>query len=111
MMGSMARSPALEQATLVEPSHPEVAVSPQPVGEKERVFSIDVLRGFAILGILPMNIQSFSMVREAYWNPSLHGTLQGANYWIWFLSSLLTDQKFMTMFSLLFGAGVLLMAD
>jgi uncharacterized protein len=111
MMGSMARSPVLEQAALVEPSHPQVAMTPQPIGEKERIFSIDVLRGLAVLCILPMNIQSFSMVREAYWNPSLHGALKGANYWIWFLSSLLTDQKFMTVFSLLFGAGILMMCS
>lgn len=110
MIGSMARSSVLE-ATLDEPSHSQFGMTPQPVGEKERVFSVDVLRGFAVLGILPMNIQSFSMVREAYWNPSMHGALNGANYWIWLFSSLLTDQKFMTIFSLLFGAGVLMMAD
>jgi len=31
--------------------------------------SIDVLRGFAVLGILIMNIQSFSMIGAAYLNP------------------------------------------
>src|SRR5208283_3588923 len=38
---------------------------PQPVADKERIVSIDVLRGFALLGILAMNIQSFSMVGAA----------------------------------------------
>ena len=32
-----------------------------PVTLKERIISLDVLRGFALLGILVMNIQSFSM--------------------------------------------------
>jgi uncharacterized membrane protein YeiB len=36
----------------------------QPIAEKERIVSIDVLRGFALLGILPMNMQYFSMIRR-----------------------------------------------
>ena len=42
-----------------------ITESPQPVAEKERIVSIDVLRGFALLGILPMNIQYFSMISAA----------------------------------------------
>jgi uncharacterized protein len=53
----------------------------QPVGEKERIVSIDVLRGFALLGILPMNIQYFSMIAAAYFNPTTYGNLSGANFW------------------------------
>ena len=45
-----------------EVSHAEVERKPQPVTERERIVSIDVLRGFALLGILPMNIQYFSMI-------------------------------------------------
>jgi uncharacterized protein len=82
---------------------------PQPVAEKERIVSIDVLRGFALLGILPMNIQGFSMISAAYFNPTAYGDLHGANYWVWFLSHVLADEKFMTIFSMLFGAGILLM--
>jgi len=33
-----------------------------PVAETERIASMDVLRGVAVLGILVMNIQSFSMI-------------------------------------------------
>jgi uncharacterized protein len=72
---------------------------------------MDVLRGFAVLGILIMNIQSFSMIGAAYLNPYAYGDLSGANYAVWFLSHLLADSKFMTVFSLLFGAGVVLMAS
>ena len=63
-----------------------------------------------MLGILVMNIQSFSMIGAAYVNPHAYGDLTGANYGVWFLSHLLADSKFMTIFSLLFGAGVVLMA-
>jgi len=82
-----------------------------PVGRSDRILSIDVLRGFAVLGILIMNIQSFSMIGAAYMNPHAYGDLTGANYAVWFLSHLLADSKFMTIFSLLFGAGVVLMAS
>ena len=82
-----------------------------PVARSDRILSIDVLRGFAVLGILVMNIQSFSMIGAAYLNPYSYGDLSGANYAVWFLSHLLADSKFMTIFSLLFGAGVVLMAS
>jgi len=70
-----------------------------------------VLRGFAILGILVMNIQSFSMVGAAYLNPTAYGDLTGLNKWIWILSHIFVDQKFMTLFSLLFGAGIVLITQ
>jgi uncharacterized protein len=82
-----------------------------PVPQPERIASLDVLRGVAVLGILVMNIQSFSMPGVAYINPTAYGDLQGANYWVWYLSHLLTDQKFMTIFSMLFGAGIILMTS
>ena len=82
---------------------------PAPVAETDRLVSMDVLRGFVLLGILVMNIQSFSMPMAAYMNPTVYGDLTGANYWVWLLSHLLFDQKFMTIFSMLFGAGILLM--
>ena len=86
-------------------------VRPEPVKEKERIFSLDVLRGFALLGILLMNIQDFSMPSAAYFNPTAYGNLRGANYWVWLLSHVLADEKFMAIFSMLFGAGILLMTS
>src|SRR5881398_2111020 len=79
------------------------------VAETERIASIDVLRGFALLGILVMNIQSFAMVGAVYDNPTAYGDLNGANFLVWFLSHLLADQKFISIFSMLFGAGIVLM--
>ncbi|MDP6687794.1 MAG: DUF418 domain-containing protein [Acidobacteriota bacterium] len=89
-------------------THPE-APSLIPVDQTERINSLDVLRGFALLGILAMNIQAFSMVGAAYMNPTVYGDLTGANYWVWYVSHLLFDQKFMALFSTLFGAGIVLM--
>jgi uncharacterized protein len=84
-------------------------IAAAPVSDAERITSIDVLRGFALLGILVMNIQSFAMISAAYLNPTAYGDLIGANWWVWALSHLLTDQKMYGLFSMLFGAGVLLM--
>ena len=81
-----------------------------PVPRAERIGAIDVLRGVALLGILVMNIQMFSMPQAAYFNPTAYGDLTGANLYVWVASRLLADQKFMTVFSMLFGAGIVLMA-
>lgn len=82
-----------------------------PTRPTERIVAIDVLRGFALLGILIMNIQSFAMPDSTYFNPTVYGDLSGANRWVWILSHIFADQKFMTIFSLLFGAGILLITD
>jgi len=83
----------------------------QPTLGKERFQSLDVLRGIAILGILIMNIQSFSMPASAYLNPASFGDLDGLNYWVWVFSHIFADQKFMTIFSILFGAGIVLVTQ
>jgi uncharacterized protein len=77
-----------------------------PVGQPDRIAALDVLRGFALLGILVMNIQFFAMPGAAYMNPTAYGDLTGANWMVWFISHVFFDQKFMTIFSLLFGAGI-----
>jgi len=82
-----------------------------PTTQSERILSLDVLRGFAVLGILVMNIQHFSMIGAAYFNPTAYGDFTGLNYLVWLLSHLLTDMKFMSIFSMLFGAGIVLMAE
>lgn len=77
----------------------------------ERIGSLDTLRGFAVLGILVLNIQSYAMIHAAYFFPTAFGDLNGANYWVWYLSDLLFNQKFITIFSMLFGAGIVLMDE
>ena len=60
-----------------------------PFPATDRIVSIDVLRGFALLGILVMNIQAFSMIAAAYFNPTAYGDLAGGNYRVWLLGHLL----------------------
>jgi uncharacterized protein len=97
--------------TRTSPTQPEVQPAPTPVTEHARITSLDVLRGFALLGILVMNIQAFAMPMSAYMNPTAWGDLTGANYAVWLLGHLLTDQKMMAIFSMLFGAGIVLFTE
>jgi uncharacterized protein len=76
-----------------------------------RIESIDVLRGFALLGILIVNIQAFAMPEAAYFNPTAYGDLGGANFAVWLVTHRLAQEKMMTIFSMLFGAGIVLMAS
>ena len=82
-----------------------------PILLSDRIHILDILRGYALLAIMVMNIQYFSMIMSAYINPTAYGDFTGVNRWIWILSHLFADQKFMSLFSLLFGAGVLLFTD
>jgi len=77
-----------------------------PVSAKERIVSLDVLRGVAVLGILLMNIVAFSMVTAAYDLPTVYNDMAGADWWTWLTLHYLADTKFMSIFSILFGAGV-----
>src|SRR5438128_11203746 len=80
-----------------------------PVTSRERLITLDALRGFALLGILTMNVQYFAMIGIAYENPTAYGDLTGINYWVWYLGAVLADTKFMAIFSMLFGAGIVLL--
>ena len=80
----------------------------QPGPRARRIQVIDALRGFALLGILPMNMIAFANPDRILFNPTLHGSFEGIEKWIWVVSHVLADQKFMTIFSPLYGAGILL---
>jgi len=79
-----------------------------PTPPSERILNLDVLRGFALLGILVINVQLFSMPELTLLNPTIYGDLTGANYWAWLLSHIFFEGKFITLFTFLFGAGVVL---
>ena len=76
----------------------------------KRIVSIDILRGFALLGILLMNIMSFAMPDVAYSNPDAFGG-DGINRVVYGLTHIIADQKFMGLFSMLFGASVMLLTN
>ena len=80
----------------------------QPINLKNRIHSLDLLRGFAVLGILIMNITSFSQISMAYMNPTIGAGLEGYNQYFHGFNFIFADTRFMSIFSMLFGAGVVL---
>ena len=75
---------------------------------KERIEAIDILRGVALLGILIMNISSFAMPSMAYYSPVVYD-INPLNHIIYSVTHILADQKFMAIFSMLFGASTILL--
>ena len=80
----------------------------QPINLKNRIHSLDLIRGFAVLGILIMNITSFSQISMAYMNPKIGAGLEGYNQYFHGFNYIFADTRFMSIFSMLFGAGVVL---
>ncbi len=79
-----------------------------PVTAAERIQAMDVLRGFALLGIGLMNIETF--VGPIFGGiTGLDPALVGADRWADALIYVLVQGKFYTLFSLLFGMGFAVM--
>jgi uncharacterized protein len=74
----------------------------------DRLVSLDALRGLAVLGMLLINIQGFSMISTELIYPNTSPDLTGLNKAIWFFSYIFADQKFLIIFSCLFGASIIL---
>lgn len=87
---------------------------PSPDGggpaDPDRLVSLDLVRGVAVMGILLMNIQSFAMPEAAYLNPAAYGGARGGDLTVWVAELILVDGKMRGLFSWLFGASLLLVA-
>ena len=84
----------------------------KPVTETQRIESLDVLRGFALLGILLLNIIGFGLLSPSYSNPGFD--LVGASSWniaTYVGIELLAEGAMRGLFSILFGAGIVLFAS
>ena len=90
---------------------PEPAPTPAPftpVAADQRIEALDVVRGFALLGIFLMNIEWFNRPFAAF-NEGIPRDATGLN-WLasWFVAYFVAG-KFWTIFSLLFGMGFAVM--
>lgn len=87
--------------------HAAAQLAPTPAAE--RIFALDMLRGFAVLGILFMNILGFGLPRPGYVVPSAAvGGIDGWNLWAWIVEMFYFEGTMRGLFTLLFGAGVVL---
>ena len=82
-----------------------------PVRESGRISSLDLIRGVAVLGILLMNAVSFKFGLPGYLNLSAAGSASVLDWATGFFGEIFVEQKFMGLFSLLFGAGMILFVD
>ncbi|WP_258806686.1 DUF418 domain-containing protein [Pseudidiomarina sp. CB1] len=81
-----------------------------PITQRERIQMLDVIRGFALLGILLMNIEYFQRPMTAMLfglDQSLEGIDKGVGWTVFTF----VQGKFYTMFSLLFGIGFVIFCD
>ena len=104
---SFTPSPAL--ASLTDSGNPVPATDPPlgPVTVSQRIDVLDVLRGFALIGIVMMNIEWFNRPIAAL--ASFDFTLTGADHAAGWFVRLFSEGKFYKLFSLLFGMGFAIM--
>jgi uncharacterized protein len=76
-----------------------------------RIKSLDVLRGVGVLGMLAVHIQLFAYPSVVRWNPTLYGDFNGLNWWAWVVTSVLADGKFITIFAMLLGVSIVMLAS
>ncbi|KFN44824.1 hypothetical protein N789_02070 [Arenimonas oryziterrae DSM 21050 = YC6267] len=77
----------------------------------DRIDAMDVVRGFALLGIFLMNVEFFSRplqdIGRAGIDPTMHGLDYAADAFVYFF----VQCKFWTLFSTLFGMGFAVMIE
>ena len=87
---------------------PAVPAALTPVANDERIQSLDVVRGFALIGILLMNVEFFNRATASL-GSGMQSGLSGANFWVSYVVQYAVTGKFWTIFSLLFGMGFAVM--
>ena len=89
--------------------------SNKPVKKNDRIVAIDVLRGFALMGILGANIMLFD-VEKSYlqgdWSIIIDDlTVGAASIPFMIFTVVFVMNKMMAVFSMVFGAGIILMTE
>ena len=74
----------------------------------QRIETLDIVRGVAVMGILAMNIVGFAMPFPAYFNPFAYGSQSTLDIAAYAFNFVLIDGKMRGLFSFLFGASMLL---
>ena len=79
-----------------------------PIAASQRIEALDVVRGFALLGIFLMNIEFFNRTFASF-NEGMPRNLTGADWFASWFIAYFVQGKFWTIFSLLFGMGFAVM--
>jgi uncharacterized protein len=82
----------------------------KPTQNTSRINALDVIRGIALLGILLMNINGMGLP-FSYEDPSVLGHTDGLNFGVWFTNELFFEGTMRGLFTILFGAGVILLTS
>jgi uncharacterized protein len=82
-----------------------------PIAPPPRILALDALRGVAVIGIVGMNVHAFALPSPAYYNPLAYGAVGPVDYWVWLASFVFIEDKFRTLFAMLFGAGCLILIE
>ncbi len=77
----------------------------------DRIATLDIVRGVAVMGILAMNIVAFAMPMAAYTNPLAYGSEAVIDFTVYAFNFVLIDGKMRGLFSFLFGASMLLVVQ
>ena len=91
------------------PAHPAQAAPFIPIAANERIEALDVVRGFALLGIFLMNIESFNRFFGDIFQRGIPAEAQGLDWAATFFVNFFVQGKFWTIFSTLFGMGFAVM--
>ena len=77
----------------------------------QRITHLDTIRGVAVMGILIMNSVAFFLGGVAYFDISHPENAHWLDWLVAIAGEIFADQKFMALFSLLFGASILLFCE
>ena len=99
----MDAAPATEPSSI--PANPEPFT---PLSDSQRIEALDVVRGFALLGIFLMNIEWFNRPYVTF-NDGMPRGLEGLDWLASWFVAYFVQGKFWTIFSLLFGMGFAVM--
>lgn len=87
---------------------PRAFPPPADPSSRDRLLTLDALRGVAVMAILLANLPGFALPDPAYSNPLAWGGASGADLLAWALTEIFVNGRMRGLFSLLFGASTLL---
>ncbi|QYF94584.1 DUF418 domain-containing protein [Massilia sp. PAMC28688] len=87
---------------------PQASATLAPIASSERIHALDVIRGFALMGIMFMNVEFFNRATGEIGSGMRPGE-SGADFWVSYFVQYFVVGKFWTIFSLLFGMGFAVM--